>query len=347
MQNAWDKIILSVSLFLLAVVALLLAFFFPTKEAIIGTNNPNPSGSKVARIDAKQTDALTQGWLQPSQWNESESKHKLFVSELFFYDKGEDKIFAADPQKTEIKGIPLWWLQKYNLDVKSATVDRDDPDGDGFTNFTEFKAETDPRDPNSHPSYLALLRLKSFDRIRFRIRFQTVNELNGEKVFQINLLDAKIKKSHLVKIGANLEGYVVTKYEEKIVKRYNERTKVEEEVNESALTIEKPEIGFKIDLIYNKDIDSPESTAHFIMLLPGKTENEIIVHRGEEFSIPQEPNVKYKLYSVDSDASGDKATATIHEVASPDKPEIKIPKVQNEDYDSMPAASRPTENRSN
>lgn len=329
MEKSWEKIVLTVSLVLLIGGALALTFTFPAKSEI-GSSGGDVilTGPKVSKVDTKAIEELTQGWTKPPTWDGK--TNLLFISDSYLYDRKEEKIISAD-KSTIVDGIPLQWLIENNLDIKSATVGLDDPDHDGFSNKMEYGAKTDPRDPSSHPPFIGRLRLQAFDLVPFRLKFQSYNDLDGVKVFQINLLDVKVRPSRLVKIGDQLEGYVVTKFAQKVVKRVNPNTKIEEEIDESTLTIEKPEIGFQIDLIINKTIDSPESTARLIMLLPGKTDKEILVQRGKEFAIPQEPETKYLLLRADNGG------ARIRNVAT--KEELDIPKATSQDLAEVPLSS--------
>lgn len=327
MDKSWEKIILAVSLALLALGAVGLALVFPAKSEIGDSGNKAvATGAKVNKIDSNVVTEFTNGWEKPTKWDDQ--KNQLFISDPYLYDRKDDKILAASGD-TVVDGIPLKWLLENNLDIKSGTVALNDPDSDGFSNKMEFEGKTDPTDAASHPPFLGRLRLKAFDLVAFRLRFQSYNDLDGVKVFQINLLDVKSRPSRLIKIGDQLEGYLVTKFEQSIVKRVNKNTKIEEEIDESTLTIEKPDIGFKINLIINKTIDSPESTARFIMLLPGKIDKEIVVQRGKEFELPQEPGTKYLLLRADGSGARIRNTAT--------KEEIDVPKVTDQDIAEVPA----------
>ena len=57
-------------------------------------------------------------------------------------------------------GLPDAWERKYGLNPQSAADAQADADGDGFTNFEEFQAKTDPTDKTSHPDYLDSLQLQ-------------------------------------------------------------------------------------------------------------------------------------------------------------------------------------------
>ncbi|MBR2839545.1 MAG: hypothetical protein IKE55_12220 [Kiritimatiellae bacterium] len=63
----------------------------------------------------------------------------------------EEQLIVID---SDGDGMPDEWETGFGFkpgDPSDATADAD---GDGFTNFEEYKAKTDPKDPKSHPDYL-------------------------------------------------------------------------------------------------------------------------------------------------------------------------------------------------
>ena len=57
-------------------------------------------------------------------------------------------------------------------------------------------------------------------------------------------------------------------------------------MDESTLELDKPDIGFKIILTFRKEVDSPESTANFVMLMPTEVGKVIKVPWGKTFTLP-------------------------------------------------------------
>ena len=58
-------------------------------------------------------------------------------------------------------GLPDAWELKYGLNPNDPADAKQDADGDTFTNFEEFEAKTDPKNPDSHPDFLESLALAS------------------------------------------------------------------------------------------------------------------------------------------------------------------------------------------
>ena len=75
-------------------------------------------------------------------------------------------------------------------------------------------------------------------------------------------------------------------FHQSVVSKEDPATHITEQVDQSTLELDKPEIGFKIVLTYRQETDSPESTANFVMLMPTETDKVIKVPRGKTFTPP-------------------------------------------------------------
>ena len=117
-----------------------------------------------------------------------------------------------DPEKFSTTGdIPDKWKTKYGFDIHDPHVANEDPDNDGFTNFEEFRAGTDPKDPLSHPNISGKLRiLGDIKKKPFKLRFMGVMTMPSGLVFQLNLRSGK---THLKKLGEEVEGYKLQAFE--------------------------------------------------------------------------------------------------------------------------------------
>ncbi|MEK6964101.1 MAG: hypothetical protein AABX70_06760, partial [Nanoarchaeota archaeon] len=65
----------------------------------------------------------------------------------------ENGFCAVDKTKdTDGDGMPDWWEKQYNFNINDPSDAAQDFDQDGYTNLQEYKAGTDPTDPQSKPS---------------------------------------------------------------------------------------------------------------------------------------------------------------------------------------------------
>jgi len=350
MKKSPEPIILAAALVLLALVAAGLAFTFPSAQDITGVPGTTPTGKTPAKLNEGEVQARLAPWTSPATW--PANKHRLFISEgfLFYPSHYPDGNYLQknDGSARTPGGVLISWYQKYGIDFTDPNVDREDPDNDGFSNIVEFKNEvlkatdadgtksTNPLDPQSHPSYLSRLRLQKFESRPFHIQFRGIQQLNGVNYFQIVLKDVpSYNQPGLKKTGdkLNFEDYVVGPYHENIVSREDSATHITTQVDESTLELDKPEIGFKITLTFRKEIDSPESTADFVMLMPTEVGKIIKVARGKTFSPPFLANKTFLL--LDANASG----AVIRNVASSkDNQDIIVPLLDPNEWNEVPVA---------
>jgi hypothetical protein len=347
MKNSFEPIVLAVTLGLLALVAALLAFYFPSISDLTNITTMEPVGHMPIAVKDDTLRTQLADLTTSYAWNTPANNHRLFISDryLFYaslYPNG-NYIQKDDGTATTPGGVLISWYRKYHLDITDPNIDREDPDKDGFSNKAEFFNEsaatskpdgsksTNPLDPQSHPSYFSRLRLEKFDVRPFHIEFVGTVTLNGQNLFEIALLDVQGTASHLLKhTGDQLgyEGWIVGKYIEKITQKQDPNTHAMTTVNESTLELDKPEINRSVVLPLSKTIDSPESTADFVSLMPSEVGKELKVPRGKTFSPPLDPSSQYLLLDV-SDAG-----ATVRNVAT--KAESTIPKLDPAELFDVP-----------
>jgi hypothetical protein len=349
MKKSPEPIILAVALALLALVAAGLAYTFPSIGDLTGVTSTNPTGRTPVVLKSDQLAASLADLATPVLWKTPDTNHRLFISDgfLFYaslYPNG-NYIQKNDGTARTPGGVLISWYQKYGLNFQDPNIDREDPDNDGFSNKTEFVNEaakadqydgansTSPLDPKSHPSYLSRLRLDKFDVRPFHIQFVGVVELNGEKVFQIALADvAPTAQPSLKHTGDKLgyENYVVGPYTEKIVQKEDPGTHSMVTVDESTLELDKPDIGFKILLPLRQVVDSPESTANFVMLMPSEVDKVIKVPRGKTFTLPFVPGSEYLVIDIKDQG------ATIRDTKT--KQDVTVPKLDPQEWNDVPVA---------
>src|ERR1700743_2184471 len=136
-----EPIILTVVLALLALTAAGLAYTMPGIPDLTGITSLEPSGHQPKALKADDLSSELTPWSSPTIWNAPTSNARLFKPAGYFfyaslYPSGND-IQKDDGMARLPGGTLVSWCQKYNLDITDPNIEREDPDGDGFSNKTE------------------------------------------------------------------------------------------------------------------------------------------------------------------------------------------------------------------
>ncbi|MCS7063850.1 MAG: hypothetical protein NZM04_07400 [Methylacidiphilales bacterium] len=349
MKNHWHHLLLILLSLIAAALLFQKATSFPTPEEIGGPNLKKPPQKNLTPPTKEELQAIQSPWTEPKEWIAPPGvPNQLFIPRMWLYfpDRNEAELIQGN---LEIDGIPISWFEKYRINWRIPKIAFIDSDQDGFSNLYEYRKNTAPSDPQEHPDYTELLRLKDFEIIPFRLRFQAVNMLDGQEVFQINLMDdnprfprtlrafnKRIKERMITPEAAKLlperdrvfQHFIIDAYRPKRQTQFNESTNLTEEVDVSELDIVDERIGVPITLVLNKITISPDSSAVLIPLLPGRTNQEIRVRQGEDFEFQSQ---QYRLIKATSE------NAIIRNLAN--DTEITIPRLQNKDLDLVPINS--------
>ncbi len=222
---------------------------------------------------------------QPAQWTFSGGSG-LFVPEKHFI--GVDGL-PTTLRTTEVHPpVPNEWLEEFGLPLAEGDVLTQDPDGDGFDNLEEWQHHTKPTDRNSHPGFIAKLKLKSFEQEPFRLVFAS---WVGE-TFALNTNDLRAPTQFL-RLGDSIQGtkFRLVKFAEKY-----EANKYGTRIDVSELTVENRETREQVNLVKEIVMISPEAIANFVYAWGSR--REFAVKKDQEFSLKPEEQVKYKLVDV-------------------------------------------------
>ncbi len=337
MKKQVEPIILIVALLLLALGAALLAYLYPTLKDITGIEPLSAQGKNVLALKADDVAGSLAAWTSPTLWNAPESQNRLFSSDKYLFypsaynqdPNNGDYIVKVGPDSKSPSGVFLWWYDKHGLDLTDANIDHEDPDGDGFSNITEYKNEpigvrydakdadptksTDPNDPKSHPDYLSRLRLQKYEQQPFHILFFGYQPLNGKTLFQLHLADVDSDKQPQLKASGDelgFGGFVIGTFHEDHKDILDPNTHQMVNTDVSTLELDQPDTGLKVILPFRKEINSPEVTADFVMLMPTERDKVIRILAGKTFAVPYVQGTSFLVVSADGNGARIKDTAS-------------------------------------
>jgi len=354
MTKSPEPIILAVALLLLALGAATLAYTFPSVEEITGVKSLEAPGDRANPLQAEGLASSLNLWNSPVLWVEPDDHHRLFHSDIYLFFPSAypigPYIKKLNDKTISPSGVPLWWYKKYGLDFTDSNVDREDPDNDGFSNIVEYRNDPvgvrrktidcdpskscNPLDPKSHPEYLARLRLQKYETRPFHIQFRGYQQLNGKTYFQLYLNDVpSSNQPPLLKSGDPLgfEGYTIGAFHQMFKDYTDPNTHITSSKDVSTLELDKPEIDLKVVVPFRKEIDSPEYTAVFVMLMPSETDKAIKISRGKVFTVPYLPDQSFLV--IEANENG----ATIRDTKT--QQDFTIPKLDPAEWDEVPAAT--------
>lgn len=268
----------------------LLAGFGPLKV-------PPVESSKMPPLDTERLRATQNAAEKPSTWAYDEDKEGiLFSSEIYVWRPKDGAQFGyIEPISTGTihKDVPNKWITDHHLPLSDMSVLTQDPDGDGFENYQEFKESTDPNDKNSHPAYTTKLFLEKFIQKPFRLKFDGKPD---EHTFEINTVDVN-QPTQFLAMGDAIPNtkYKIVGYEEKHKKDDNG---IDKDVSE--LAIQNTETGKKVILVVGETVNDPDSFAQFRYLWK-KPPLSFPVKLDATFTIEPEPDVTYKLIDITKD----------------------------------------------
>src|SRR4051794_946844 len=277
--------VIAAALFLAMSSALILqkALSFSANSAATQTAPPpKPAAPSQKAVELEQA---LQKLRQPPLWTAT-GRSALFVAEKHFIGPNG---LPSTLQTTEVHPpVPNEWFEQFGLPITDADALTQDPDNDGFNNLEEWQGKTNPTDAKAHPPHVSKLRLKAYAQEPFKLVFSS----SAEDTYGINTSDLK-DPTQFVKLDEAIRGtkFKVTKFTEK---HEPDRFGTNQDVSE--LTLENVDTGEQINLVKEKIMTSPQSVATFSYPLANPP--EFSKKKDEEFSLPPENDIKYKLVDV-------------------------------------------------
>ncbi len=287
-----------------AALLMLCAFFIWRSAAGFAESfaNLQPSGSGKAAAPTEKAVELQQAMAklkEPPQWTFG-GRSGLFVPEKHFIGPNG---FPATLQTTEVHPpVPNEWLDQFGLPIAEADVLTQDPDNDGFSNLEEWQGHTNPTEKESRPPYLSKFKIKSVTTEPLPTVFSS---WTGD-TFAINFIDkahpageggrANIDRSQptqFVRSGETIRGTrlrIVGFAEKTAPDKYG----TDQDVSE--LRLKNLDTGEEVTLVKERPATSPQSVGTFVYTW-GEP-REMVLKKDQEFSLPPETEIKYKLIDV-------------------------------------------------
>ena len=271
-----------------------------------------PHNNQIPAVDTEVIDEARRQLAQPAIWKprtpDTDANDGLVFSAARYIISPEGRPVKVKSTSTWTHSrtkepIPNEWVLANNfnaLDPAGATIDAD---GDGFWNEDEWLYKTDPNKKEVHPPYSALLFLRQWIKVPFRLKFQAYDgdPANPASMsFQINTIDLRTPTS-FPKVGDTVAtNFKIVKFEFKEL----ENKSIGEKDDVSELTLINTETQDTVVLILNKVVDSPNQFAAFSYYLvaqgvsDGKKPFDFTVPRLKEFVLRPETDKRYKLLDV-------------------------------------------------
>ena len=142
--------------------------------AVLDKLQPKKAANKrLAPPDLSGFETATQELKTPGLWGAGYNT-LLFVSEPYLLGaNGLERPKEGSLHRHSKTGepIPNSWFLQYKLPLRTPKVPIDDTDGDGFTNEEEWKYNTNPLDPESHPPLITTLFYMEQREVHSRVSF--------------------------------------------------------------------------------------------------------------------------------------------------------------------------------
>jgi len=232
--------------------------------------------------------------------------HRVFVSRsIVFLPKEKEPVQPLNEKQITEDGIEVGWKLKYGFSPEDREVADQDEDQDGFTNKEEYDKKTDPKDPTSSPSKWVKVKIASLEAAkmsigfsgksvgRYTLRFKLgpkpkdVDVAVGDKLWVLSTTKGvEVFKSEVeakAKVGGtNLCPHaiplVVKEYKDDKGKRMDEKTKTENDYDDSMIVLERmDELAGPINILLDergksRGVEWNVGDIRLISLVPGEGE---------------------------------------------------------------------------
>ena len=261
--------------------------------------------------------------------------NRVFVSRtLLFLPNEKESVQALRSDLVTSDGINVDWKIKHGFDLEDPNIAAQDDDSDGFSNKEEFDKGTDPNDSSSSPSKWVKIKIAAFDTNtlglglagkspdRYTLRLalpgkkKDVDVMVGDRLWlAVNSKGLDISKSEsewekIKEAGAcpHAIPILIKGYHEDKGKRMDEKTKTENDFDDSYLEIERSDgiSGlFKIlidERGRSRGVNWSVGDIRLVSMVPGEGElgpyriGQTISYAGKKFVIRDATSSKVSLW---------------------------------------------------
>ena len=232
--------------------------------------------------------------------------HRVFVSRsIVFLPKENEPVQPLNREQVTEDGIEVGWKLKYGFSPEDREVADQDEDQDGFTNKEEYDKKTDPKDPASSPSKWVKVKIASVEAAkmsigfsgksagRYTVRFKLggrpkdVDVAVGDKLWVLATLKGveilKTEEESKAKVGGTNScphaiPLLVKEYKDDKGKKMDEKTKTENEYDDSMIVLERmDELAGLINILLDergksRGVEWNMGDIRLISLVPGEGE---------------------------------------------------------------------------
>jgi hypothetical protein len=125
----------------------------------------------------------------------------------------QPRIIKETERDSDADKMPDVWEKKYGLNINMDDASQD-PDQDGFTNLEEYRAGTNPNDPDSAPAPVTKLRVLKTGQVVFPLVLNGImKSSSGDWIFMIRNRPAKT--DYTPRLGETVHDYKLESYDEK------------------------------------------------------------------------------------------------------------------------------------
>lgn len=298
LNKNWDKAILiavGITAITFSVMFVLKSQAYPQSFEIepVKTSDELPQPDSPMVLNARNYLDKEVKWVLPIRGKDAPKQLPLFVS-IPIVEIGGELVDMNDPNARAVRPPATnQWLLDNRLDYLDAGVMQQDVDGDEYSNEEEWEAQTDPRDPASHPPYTDKLFLLSRKQQSYILLFQAMPD---DQRFQIRRLPSSAwpePMPFMLRAGETSDD---DQFRVESVERKEGRNNLGITVDASELTITYLPTGEKVKLTRGLETTIPTYYGEFEFVLGGGS--KFFVKKGDPFVLPVDPDTKYKLVDI-------------------------------------------------